>query len=203
LAVKISTSNSKLGIIPSINIPPILTCRPNCPCAKDCYAMKGHFRFRNVKESMAINLQRYKDDPQGYFEDIRHYINNGMITYSYFRWHSAGDIVDEQYLAGMVETAQKLQTTHFLAFTKKFELVNSFIDKGGYIPQNLHIVFSAWGAQLQINNPYNFPVAYVKFEDEESDAFIPEDAVECSGNCTSCLQCWNMQRGQSVFFHKH
>lgn len=202
MAVKISTSNSKLGIIPSINLPPIVTCRPNCPCAKECYALKGHFRFPNVKEAMAYNLQRYLTDPKGYFEDVRNYLSDGVRTHQYFRWHSAGDIVDERYFTGMIDTAKTLKTTEFLAFTKKFELVNQYITNGGQIPANLHIIFSAWGDTLPMENPSRFPVAYVRFGNE-NDRNIPKDAIECSGNCTDCLQCWNMEHGQSVFFNKH
>ena len=32
---------------------------------------------------------------------------------------------------------------------------------------------------------------------------IPESAVECSGDCTNCLQCWNIASGESVVFNKH
>lgn len=34
MQVKISTNNSKLGIIPSIDLPPILTCRADAPYQK-------------------------------------------------------------------------------------------------------------------------------------------------------------------------
>ena len=128
---------------------------------------------------------------------------DGMVVYSYFRWHSAGDIVDMRYLQGMVDVANALNRTSFLAFTKKYELVNEYIASGGVIPDNLHIVFSAWGNSLSVDNPNDFPVAYVRFGDEERDSSIPENASECSGKCTTCLQCWNLGRGESVVFNKH
>ncbi len=202
MSVKISTTNSKLGLIPSVNLTPIVTCRKNCPCAKDCYARKGNFRFQNVKDSLAHNLQEYVENPTQYFADIKHAINNGMVSYSYFRWHAAGDFVDEAYFAGVVKVALDLPNTSFLAFTKKFELVNEYLQNGGVIPKNLHIVFSAWGDEFHIENPYNFPVAYVRFHDSENKS-IPETAVECSGDCTNCLQCWNIRNGESVVFNKH
>ena len=37
MKVTISQSNTKLGMIPTISLPPIITCRKNAPCAKDCY----------------------------------------------------------------------------------------------------------------------------------------------------------------------
>ena len=201
MSVKISTSNSKLGLIPSVSLQPILSCRKDCPCASDCYATKGRYRFHNVKQSLAHNLQCYKDNPDKYFRDILEALS-GIISYRYFRWHAAGDIVDENYFEGMVLLAKQLPFTSFLAFTKKFEIVNSYIKSGGQIPDNLHIVFSAWGDDFKVVNPYLFPVAYVRFKDRENNN-IPFDAAECSGDCTNCLQCWKIKKGESVVFNKH
>ncbi len=203
MSVKISTTNSKLGLIPSVNLAPIITCRSNCPCAKDCYATKGNYRFKNVKDSHIHNYHEYLSNPEGYFKDICHAVNNGMVTYAYFRWHASGDIVDDKYFEGMVKVAEAQPNTSFLAFTKKFEIVNQFISNGGIIPSNLHIVFSAWGDNFKIENPHLFPVAHVRFRDENQNKSIPQDALECSGDCTNCLQCWKIQRGQSVVFDKH
>ena len=195
MSVKISTTNSKLGLIPSVNLPPILTCRENCPCSKDCYATKGRFRFPNVRQNAQSNYEEYLKNHEKYFQEIKQAINNGMISYSYFRWHASGDIVDKEYFDGMVQTANELPLTHFLAFTKKFEIVNSFIHNGGIIPPNLNIVFSAWGDSFKIENPYDFPIAYVRFHDGENNNSRPTTALECSGDCTNCLQCWDITKG--------
>lgn len=201
--IKISTSNSKLGLIPSVNLPPVLTCRANCPCAKDCYAMKGRFRFKNIKQILSDNLRCYLKSPSEYFDYIKHFINNGMISYSYFRWHASGDFVDEEYFNQVVYVARDLPQTSFLAFTKKYEMINSYILNNGELPSNLHIIFSAWGDTLKIENPYNFPIAYVRFKDENLNRSIPSSAVKCSGDCTNCLQCWKLEKGNSVVFDKH
>ncbi len=200
--IKISKTNSKLGIIPSISLPPITTCRPNCPCAKDCYARKGRFNFAKVKSNLGSNYKLYTENPKNYFDEIKKTINNGIISYSYFRWHTAGDFVDMNYFSNVIKTAKDLPCTEFLAFTKKFEIVNEYIRNGGTIPKNLHIIFSAWGDDFKIENPYNFPIAYVRFEDKENKS-IPNDAIECSGDCTNCLKCWNINKGQNVVFNKH
>lgn len=202
MSVKFSKTNSKLGAIPSVNLPPITTCRKGCPCAKDCYARKGNFRFKNVQESLRGNLNEYISNPDGFFEQILNEVNNGIVSYNYFRFHAAGDIVDDYYFKKMVEVASKRPFTKFLAFTKKFEIVNAYMQTVGAIPPNLRIVFSAWGDSFVVDNPYNFPVAYVRLNNEKSEA-IPENAEECNGDCTNCLKCWNIDRGQSVVFNKH
>ena len=203
MSVKISKNNSKLGVIPSVNLPPITSCRQHCPCISDCYARKGRFLFPNVKESMENNYQEYLLDSSRYFQEITDFIDNGLMSYSYFRWHAAGDIVDSKYFGKMVEVANNLPRTSFLAFTKKFEIINEYIAAGGSIPSNLHIVFSAWGDAFKLDNPYRFPIAYVRFKDESKNSSIPEFATQCSGNCSNCLQCWNIECGQAVVFDKH
>lgn len=202
MSVKISKMNSKLGTIPSVNLPPITTCRKNCPCAKDCYANKGNFRYKTVQESMKRNYAEYLSNRDGYFEQIMNAVNNGIVSYNYFRWHAAGDIIDDYYFSKMVECAVRRPLTQFLAFTKKFEIVNDYIRNGGVIPQNLRIVFSAWGDSFKVDNPYDFPIAYVRLNSDRCSS-IPENAEECSGNCTNCLKCWNINNGQSVVFNKH
>lgn len=200
--IKISTTNSKLGLIPSISLPPITTCRINCPCGKDCYAMKGNYRFQNVQESMEQNLSFCQRSREGYFGEIIDYINNGVVIFKYFRWHAAGDIIDEEYFKGMINVALKSQHTSFLAFTKKYELVNDWMTKDRP-PKNLNIIFSAWGDDFVFQTPFNLPVAYIKFKDADKNTRIPNTAIKCSGDCTNCLQCWNIKCGQSVVFNKH
>ena len=67
--VKVSNTNSKLGgQIYSINLPAVVTCRPDAPCFKSCYARKGNWTFSNVKSSLESNLEAYKSNPDLFFE---------------------------------------------------------------------------------------------------------------------------------------
>ena len=202
--IKITTTNSKLGgFIPQINLPALVTCRKNAPCAKYCYARKGNFTFPNVKESIDNNLKEFLADSKSYFNQIIDFLTNGDIIYKFFRWHSSGDIANAEYLKGMVEVAKKCKHTKFLAFTKKFEIVNEYLASGEKLPKNLSIVFSAWDKTFKVDNPFNLPMTYVFFKKEENNADIPEFSFPCAGNCSECKACWNLKKGQSVFFHQH
>ena len=201
--VRISTTNTKLsGQIPSVNLPPIRTCRKNAPCSHLCYATKGNFTFPNVKESHINNLACFIDNPKKYFDDIIAYLN-GLVSYRYFRYHSSGDIVNEEYFEGMIRVAKKCKSVKFLCFTKKFEIINNYLANGGKIPSNLHIVFSAWDKNFKVDNPYNLPMTYVDFKNKELNPNIPELAIPCVGKCYECQSCWSLQKGQSVVFHQH
>lgn len=197
--IHISTTNSKLGPIMSINLPALITCIQNAPCARECYARHGHFIFDNVRQSHLDNLNAYKEDPDAFFD----FIAEKTRLSRYFRYHSSGDIVDANYLDGMCRVARKNKGTEYLAFTKKFALVNGYVSEGHKIPKNLHIVFSGWDNAFKIDNPYNFPTTWVLFREKERNANIPETAIPCAGKCDKCLACWQLKSGQAVYFRKH
>ena len=197
--IHISHKNSKLGAdIPSLNLPPVLTCRPDAPCFAKCYARKGRFRFENVKRSMADNLDAYEADPDFFFK----FVSASTRFHRFFRWHSAGDIVDGRYLAGMVQVAKENPETRYLAFTKRFDIVNAYVDNGNEIPENLRIVFSGWDENFEVDNPHNFPVNYVRFK-KGCNAHVPQDAIPCGGKCYECVACWQLKKGQTVYFDEH
>lgn len=200
----ISITNSKLGDkIPSLNLPAGKTCRGDAPCKKGCYAMKGNWLFKNVVNSLQNNLDEFINDSEKFFNDIIKYLNNDDITYKFFRWFSSGDIVNENFFNGMIRVAQKCKQTKFLCFTKKFNIVNDYLNWGGKIPNNLKIVFSGWDKTFTIDNPYNLPTTYVYFKDTTKNADIPEFAIPCTGSCRECKACWNLKKGQSVYFNQH
>lgn len=200
----ISITNSKLGDkIPSLNLPPLKTCRANAPCKKGCYALKGNWLFANVKESLNNNLKEFIDDGEKFFNDIINYLNNNDIIYRFFRWFSAGDIVNNTFFKGMIKVAESCPQTKFLCFTKKFELVNNYLNNGGKLPNNLKIVFSAWDNTFKVDNPHNLPMTYVYFKDKSRNADIPEFSIPCTGSCKECKACWSLEKGQSVYFNQH
>lgn len=200
--MKISITNSKLGDkIPSLNLPTTV-CRADAPCKKGCYARKGNWLFKNVQTSLQNNLNDFINDRNKFFNDIINFINNDDVIYKFFRWFSSGDIVNYDFLLGMVEVAKKCPDTKFLCFTKKFDLVNLFLDFNE-LPENLRIVFSGWNKAFKIDNPHNLPTTYVYFKDSSQNADIPEFAIPCTGSCKSCKACWNLQKGQSVYFNQH
>lgn len=209
MLVHISLSNSKLGDkVPTLNLPPIITCRRNAPCAKLCYARRGTHLYPNVKKSHMDNYNAYNADKVAFFDEVIKYLNDDDVTYKYFRWHSSGDIVDEQYLDGMVRVALSCPQTMFLAFTKKWELVNEWIDKHGIenLPVNLKIVLSMWDEKYNktVKNKYLLPVTYVEFkESSEFKANVPTGGYQCPGSCKTCKNCWKMMLGQMTFFHQH
>lgn len=197
--VKISNSNSKMGNIPSVSLPSVVTCR-ECDCQTKCYARKLERLRPAVRNAYRHNLEVLNNDPETYWREVEAAI---MLT-RFFRFHVSGDIPDSAYLDKMAEIAERNEHCQILCFTKKYEIVNNHISDNWGLPDNLHIILSAWD-NLPLDNPYNLPVAYVRFRDGHTDA--PDNAVNCSGNCSECAStdggCWNLKVGEAVVFNEH
>lgn len=197
--LSISKGNSKMGSIQSVSLPSVLTCR-KCACQTKCYARRLERIRPAVANAYRRNLEVLQSDPETYWREVEATI---MLS-QFFRFHVSGDIPDAGYFSHMVNVAKRNTHCEILCFTKKYEIVNEYVASGGILPQNLHIVFSAW-VGLKMSNPFLFPAAHVRFRDGFTTA--PAGAVECGGNCTECAitdgGCWSLMNGQHVVFNEH
>lgn len=192
--VSISKGNSKMGLIPSVSLPPEKTCLYIC---KGCYARKGHFTAPSVRNSLERNWRIYTEDREKFWREVEAAI---MVT-PYFRFHVAGDIPDADYLRHIISLAQKYPC-EILIFTKKYELCNEVTQ--GLCPSNLHLIYSGWKG-IEMKNPYHFPEAHVLERDGSTTA--RDGARWCSGNCMSCYVnkcgCFTLKYGEQVMFRRH
>lgn len=196
--LSISPGNMKLGVIPSVSLPACITCNPDAPCFKKCYAARITRRYKQSRDAYARNLEILNTDPGAYWLQIK---AAAMVT-RFFRYHVSGDIPNALYLINMVQLARELPNTEFLAFTKQYQLVNSYLKDGGTIPNNLKIIFSNWGA-WKCKNPYNLPVCEIIFKNE-----TPRDDWKiCGGNCSECacrgVGCWELKQGETIAIYEH
>lgn len=197
----LSHKNSKMGdMIWSVSQPVILTCDENLPCYKDCYGVNSyHLRQKTYRASTKRNYDVYEREPDYYFQEIAE--RTSLVRY--FRWHVVGDIVDVRYLYGMIRVAERNPGTNYLAFTKRFELVNAVRQIHGEFPPNLSILFSAWDKGFEVENPFGFPVCYVNFKDKAKNPAIPETAWHCPGHCPECMRCWSVPKGGAIEIDEH
>ena len=157
----------------------------------------------NVQGAYYRNFRIYNEDPAGFFEQIYYKIKfAGLLK---VRWFDSGDIYDYEFLERMVELCKKTPNVSHMAFTKKYELVNRWIDENGDLPDNLNIMFSAWDVLWEVPNPHNLGVAYVDFKDKRLNPDIPKNAFVCPGRestCSACGVCFN-KRVKAVVFAEH
>lgn len=199
--ISISPGNIKMGAIPSVSLPPIVTCSPEaCKfCGKKCYARRMTRFHTSVREAYERNLRILQDDPDKFWREIR----AALLINSYFRFHVSGDIPDATYLKQMIAQTEGNKHCQILCFTKKYDIVNECL-KELKLPQNLHLILSAWRG-LEMFNPHNLPEAHVFYRDGFTTA--SDGAKYCSGNCTECAvegkNCWTLQKGEQIIFKEH
>lgn len=187
-----------MGAIPSVSLPPVITCPKGAPCASKCYAAKLCRLRPNVRDAYARNLDILNNDWDDYWRQVR----AAVAMEKYFRFHVSGDIPNACYFKEMVITARQNPSTQILAFTKQYQFVNTYVDVFGDLPENLHIVFSEWGNKKP-TNPHNLPTAAVIFRGTEPAT----NWKICGGNCTECacrgVGCWELKKGETIAFYEH
>lgn len=200
LCVSVSPGNRKTGWIPSVSLMPYITCPAACKgtCDGKCYAGKLCAIYENVMQSYAKNTAIWQCNPELYFNTVKAV----AVINRFFRYHVAGDIPNADYFDRMVTVARECPNCTFLAFTKRYSIVNAWIDNNGPLPSNLKILLSGW-SNLKPINPYNLPetTAYGKKE-EPNDAWLL-----CGGNCSECgcrgCGCWKAEKGETIAFQIH
>ena len=196
--ISISKGNRKMGVIPSVSLPACITCNPDAPCFKKCYALKIERLYTNTRNAYARNLDILNSDQGAYWLQVK----AAASMTRFFRYHVSGDIPNAAYFEMMTLTARQLPNTVFLAFTKQYHIVNDYLNNGGTIPENLKIIFSNWGA-WKCENPHNLPTCEIILKGSEP---APNWKI-CGGNCTECacrgIGCWELKKGDTIAIYEH
>lgn len=204
--VSISRSNEKTGTA-SVSLPPGVTCVPDIPCftPDGCYAWKmyfgTHYKYRNVGQAWDRNWRIYQDDPDFYFQEIRHFLTR--LTRKerekrYFRWHVGGDCPDEDYVLRLLDLCAETPHISHTIFTKRYAW---FTAHHRLVPENLSVYVSGWpGIDLPEDTRRLFRQFWL-IDPDHPDPRIPDEALECPGSCPECRMCWRNQA--IVKCHKH
>lgn len=191
--VKISDGNSKLGNIPNVSMVPGKDCGNCSYCAKGCYAMKAYRMYKATKAAWESNSDLARNRRQEFFEGIIEFLEKKRPEF--FRWHVAGDILDQAYLDDMIWVAKVIPDTKYLAFTKMHHLDFSML------PGNLVVVASMWPGMPEHPNVAKLHKAWMQ---DGTETRVPETAIPCPGICESCGMCWALPKiGRDVVFKKH
>lgn len=198
--IKISKGNTKMGDIPSVSLPAGITCRNDCECNKKCYAKKIERLRKSVRNAYKHNYDLLNSSPEIFWREVE----ASIMMSRFFRFHVSGDIPNEDYLQRMVQVSERNSHCQILCFTKKYDMVNKFLQASPTLPDNFHLIFSVW-RNLKYDNPFNLPEAHVRYRDGTTT--VGDNAVECSGNCAECAitegGCWTLKEGEQVVFNEH
>ena len=169
---------------PSMNLPAV-ACITGAKLVKvqgstcsGCYALKGRYRFQNVKDAMARRLAKLHD-PR-WIDAMVTLIDKQPV----FRWHDSGDLQSVQHLINIFEVCKLTPgTSHWLPTQeRKFLPLNT-----DSIPKNLII---------RLSNSKNDTKPGRAWDHWSTVVTTPRAGHVCpapdQGNvCGSCRACWS------------
>ena len=145
-----------------------------------CYAMKGRYRFSNVKEALSRRL-RGLTHPQ-WIEAMTVLISHYSRAVPFFRWHDSGDLQSVQHLKNIFEVCNATQQVQHWMPTREAKLLT--LIQPEVVPKNLIIRMSS----------HMIDQGPVKFWPHTSTVVKAGNtcpARDQGNECGSCRQCWN------------
>ena len=163
----------------------ILARVPGTPC-HGCYALKGRYRFPNVKNALARRLAslthpHWVPAMVALIQGIKH-----------FRWHDSGDIQSAWHLQQIFKVCEATpDTQHWLPTQER-----QYLPDPEEVPANLVIRLS----RSKIDGPVSAAWSH------DSGVTVGEartcPAPDQGGKCLDCRACWNKDI-KSVIYGKH
>lgn len=208
-------SNSKVGKAMTLSFPIEYTCDHRCECyrEKKCYGCGGCYLFGSNQEKYTRNLKFYLNQGgRAFIAAVVDAITDGKVKR--FRYFGVGDIPNYDFVGVMVEIARQCPGVEFWGYTKKYRLVNRWIDENGELPENLCIIFSHWmnedGTFFPMENPHNMPRSeFVPFGMEDTIDLEHGHVCPCSdpdfiGTCADCEHpCSRLKKGEAMYLKEH
>ena len=161
---------------------------PGSTCA-GCYALKGRYRFPNVKEAMDRRLAALQD-PR--WMDAMITLIKGRPV---FRWHDSGDIQSAQHLKNIFEICKATPETRHWLPTREAQFLK-FLDPD-VVPKNLKIVFSD-----HMNDQARGVTFWPYTSGVSTKGGVTCPAPKQGNQCKSCRACWD-RSVKRVIYGKH
>ena len=155
-----------------------------------CYALKGRYRFPNVKDAMQRRLDRLHD-PR-WVEAMVTLVTGQPV----FRWHDSGDLQSVQHLKNIFEVCKQTPLTRHWLPTREARFLK--LMDPDVVPKNLKIVLSD-----HMNDQETPPSWWPYTSGVTTDhAKVTCPAASQGNKCRDCRKCWD--RGtKRVIYGKH
>ena len=158
-----------------------------------CYALKGNYRFSNVKKSRAHNLEDCKREE---------WVNDMVIELDndrYFRWFDSGDIADIRLAKKILEVMKRTPwCNHWLPTrTYKFEAFRKILEEMNALP-NVVVryssdstdgekkVYDRRGKEIKAKYTSSILKEYIE---SKGNHLCPSSKQD--GKCLTCRACWS------------
>jgi len=163
---------------------------PGSVCA-GCYAMKGRYRFRNVKEALERRQQSLVH-PE-WVEAMTLLVTHYSKKVPFFRWHDSGDLQGVDHLNNIFEVCNRTPLVQHWMPTREVKILKGIQPE--VVPKNLIIrVSSHMIDQGPVKSwPHTSTVV-------QAGKTCP--AAEQGNACGDCRQCWD-KTVSNVAYPKH
>ena len=163
---------------------------PGSVCA-GCYALKGRYRFNNVKQALARRLQSLTD-PR-WVEAMTVLVAWYSRTVPWFRWHDSGDLQGPDHLKNIFEVCNQTPDIWHWMPTREAKLL-TLMDPA-IIPTNLIIRMSSHMIDQG-------PVTFWPWTSTVSSSSKTCPAQDQGNQCRDCRACWD-RKVDNVTYPKH
>ena len=154
---------------------------------RGCYALKGRYRFPNVKDAMQRRLDRLYD-PR-WIEAMVTLVHKQPV----FRGHDSGDLQSVQHLKNIFEVCKRTPETRHWLPTREARILN--LMDPDIIPSNLIIRMSSHMIDQG-------PVTFWPWTSTVSTKSKTCPAKDQGNECKSCRACWD-RKISNVTYPKH
>ena len=215
--IHVSDGNTKLGVIPSFSLTPVMTCRADAPCKDRCYARFAYRCYKQTRRAYDENTKLVQKNLIRFENQMNAWLD--LYHPQVFRIHVSGDFCSYEYLLAWSRVIRKHPDTLFFCFTKQWDIVREYM-KSHHLMPNFTIILSAWVPNGDVKTwcppgdlLAKLPVAWVVDEkhDEQYSTLAKNIGVErigkirkCSGNCDECGMCFHLRKSNGdVLFRLH
>ena len=167
-----------------------------------CYAMKGMYRFKNVKEAHAKRLTGlyHPQFVEAFIFVLSEKYRRSRVKETRFRWHDSGDLQDLEHLTKINTIASRtLFLQHWLP-TREFGIVKEWLKEN---PQGFSSNLTVRLSAVMIGDTFKARTMGLPF----STVGVTDNTVEqCKapqqdGKCLSCNACWDKSKDINYPLH--
>ena len=163
---------------------------PGSVCA-GCYAMKGRYRFRNVKEALERRQQSLVHAQ--WVEAMTLLVTHYSKKVPFFRWHDSGDLQGVDHLNNIFEVCNRTPAVQHWMPTREVKILKGIQPE--VVPKNLIIRVSSH--MIDQGPVKSWPHTSTVVQAGKS---CP--AAEQGNACGDCRQCWD-KTISNVAYPKH
>lgn len=145
------------------------TCPSAGVCTKHCYALKGTFRFSNVRAAHLRNLEYVLNDLAGWEMEMTAELAAKKFAGANVRIHDGGDFFSDEYLEAWLRICRAHPLTNFYAYTKEIPRFRRIVEPD--CPPNFHYIYSFGGKHDDL----------ITDDDRRCDVFPDLESLEEAG----------------------